>query len=204
MATQNSNSISITGGSITGITDITLADGGTNASLFASAGAVAYSTASALALSGVGTSGQVLTSAGTSAPTWTAQSSLSVGTATNATQLGGVAAASYLKTTAGVTISAGFNVTAYSIPSAPITPDPLLGNYQYYTSTSAPTINAPTTDCAIDILFTNGASAGTPAFVGYTVGSVVGSPYATTLNYRFILSIRRIASVSTYSWYALQ
>ena len=52
-------------------TDIALADGGTNASLTASAGAVAYSTASAIAFTGVGTSGQVLTSAGTSVPTWT-------------------------------------------------------------------------------------------------------------------------------------
>lgn len=51
-------------------TDIALADGGTNASLTASAGAVAYSTASAIAFTGVGTSGQVLTSSGTSAPTW--------------------------------------------------------------------------------------------------------------------------------------
>jgi hypothetical protein len=94
IATQGSGAVTITGGSITGITDITLADGGTNASLTASAGAVAYSTASALALSGVGTSGQVLTSAGTSAPTWTAQTALSVG---NASQLGGVAAASYAR-----------------------------------------------------------------------------------------------------------
>ena len=51
-------------------TDIALAAGGTNASLTASAGAVAYSTASAIAFTGVGTSGQVLTSSGTSAPTW--------------------------------------------------------------------------------------------------------------------------------------
>ena len=48
IATQGSGAVTITGGSITGITDLTLADGGTNASLTASAGAVAYSTASAL------------------------------------------------------------------------------------------------------------------------------------------------------------
>ena len=62
-------------GSITSATwngnNIALNRGGTNASLTASAGSVPYSTASALALSAVGTSGQVLTSAGTSAPTWT-------------------------------------------------------------------------------------------------------------------------------------
>jgi hypothetical protein len=89
IATQASSSVSITGGSISGITDLALADGGTNASLTASAGAVTYSTSSALALTAVGTSGQVLTSAGTSAPTWTSQSSLSVGSASTATNQSG-------------------------------------------------------------------------------------------------------------------
>ena len=49
---------------------IGLAYGGTNANLIASAGSVPYSTASALALSAVGSTGQVLTSQGTSAPIW--------------------------------------------------------------------------------------------------------------------------------------
>jgi len=66
-------------------TAVGLAYGGTNANLTAVAGGVLYSGASALAISAAGTSGQVLTSAGSSAPTWTAQSSLSVGTATTAT-----------------------------------------------------------------------------------------------------------------------
>jgi hypothetical protein len=48
-----------------------LTNGGTNASLTAVAGAVPYSTASALALTAAGTTGQVLTSNGSSAPTWT-------------------------------------------------------------------------------------------------------------------------------------
>jgi lipopolysaccharide export system protein LptA len=66
-------------------TAVGLAYGGTAASLTAVAGGVVYSGGSALAISAAGTSGQVLTSAGSSAPTWTAQSSLSVGTATTAT-----------------------------------------------------------------------------------------------------------------------
>jgi hypothetical protein len=50
------------------------------------AGAVPYqSGAGATAFTAVGTTGQVLTSNGTSAPSWVSQSSLSVGTATNAT-----------------------------------------------------------------------------------------------------------------------
>ena len=50
------------------------------------AGAVPYqSGVGATGFSAAGTSGQVLTSAGTSVPTWTAQSSLAVGSATSAT-----------------------------------------------------------------------------------------------------------------------
>lgn len=44
--------------------------GGTNSSLSASAGAIVYSTATQLQLTPAGTTGQVLTSNGTSAPTW--------------------------------------------------------------------------------------------------------------------------------------
>lgn len=50
--------------------DIPLADGGTNASLTAVNGGVVYSTASAMAISAAGTSGQVLKSNGAAAPTW--------------------------------------------------------------------------------------------------------------------------------------
>jgi hypothetical protein len=49
---------------------IALNRGGTNANLTAVAGAVPYSTASALALTAAGTAGQVLVSNGASAPTW--------------------------------------------------------------------------------------------------------------------------------------
>jgi hypothetical protein len=75
-------------------TAVGLAYGGTNASLTAVAGGVIYSGASALAISAAGTSGQVLTSAGASAPTWTAQSSLVVGTATVATTATNIAGGS--------------------------------------------------------------------------------------------------------------
>ena len=68
MAGQNITN-SVWNGSLIG-----LAYGGTNANLTASAGAVPYSTASALALSAVGTTGQYLTSNGSSAPTWTTPS----------------------------------------------------------------------------------------------------------------------------------
>ncbi len=52
----------------TGNTDVSLADGGTNASLTAVNGGVVYSTATALAIGAAGTSGQLLVSKGAAAP----------------------------------------------------------------------------------------------------------------------------------------
>ncbi len=56
---------------VSGGTDVTLADGGTNASLTASDGGIVYSTASAMAiLSGTATAGQILRSGASGAPSW--------------------------------------------------------------------------------------------------------------------------------------
>ena len=60
-----------------------IANGGTNSTATPTNGGVAYGTGSAFAFNSAGTSGQVLTSAGAAAPTWTSQSAISVGTATN-------------------------------------------------------------------------------------------------------------------------
>jgi hypothetical protein len=80
--------IALTDSSITGFTgQATLTQGGTNANLTAVNGGIVYSGASSLAISAAGTSGQVLTSAGAAAPTWSNQSALSVGSATNATNI---------------------------------------------------------------------------------------------------------------------
>ena len=60
---------------------IDLAHGGTSSSLTANAGGIVYSTASGLAIGSVGTTGYVLTSAGTSAPTWTQSTATNVNNA---------------------------------------------------------------------------------------------------------------------------
>lgn len=105
------------------------------------------------------------------------------------------------------TISKGFTITPYSIgtvSSGTTTPDASNGNYQYYTNNGAHTLAAPASDCAIDLLVTNGASAGSITFSGFTVGSSTGSSLTTTNTSKFIISIRRVNSVATYSVYALQ
>lgn len=112
-----------------------------------------------------------------------------------------------LSTAETQTITKGFTVTPNNlgtISSGTTTPNAANGNYQYYTNNGAHTLAAPGADCAIDILVTNGASAGIITFSGYTVGSNTGSALDTTNANKFIISIRRINSISTYSVYALQ
>ena len=57
---------------------LVIAHGGTNATTIGLAGSVAYSTGTAYSFTAVGTSNQVLTSAGAGTPTWTSLSSLGV------------------------------------------------------------------------------------------------------------------------------
>jgi hypothetical protein len=68
---------------------VPIANGGTNGTATPTAGAVAYGSGTAYAFTGAGTSGQVLTSNGSSAPTWTtptAYATVTDDTTTNATR----------------------------------------------------------------------------------------------------------------------
>jgi hypothetical protein len=84
VSTQTALNKTFSTGSVWQGTAVGLGYGGTGSALTAAAGAVAYSTASGLGLTAAGTSGQVLVSGGTNAPTWVAASSISAGTATTA------------------------------------------------------------------------------------------------------------------------
>lgn len=84
MSTQNANAVSITGGSITGITDLAVADGGTGASTLAANAVLLGNGTSAVQTVSPGTSGNVLTSNGTTWASTAPQSFNSdVGTVTN-------------------------------------------------------------------------------------------------------------------------
>jgi len=112
-----------------------------------------------------------------------------------------------LTTGNNATITKGYYVTPNNIgtvSSGTTTPDAANGNYQYYTNNGAHTLAAPASDSAIDILITNGASAGAITFSGFTVSSSTGDALTTTNTNKFIISIRRINSVSTYLIKALQ
>lgn len=103
-------------------------------------------------------------------------------------------------------ITGGFKVTSFSIgtPAGPVTPDPTKSNYQFLTNNGGFNLNAPTSDCAVDILVTNGASAGAISFIGFTVGPNIGDALTTAIASKFIISIRRINATSTYVVKALQ
>lgn len=116
--------------------------------------------------------------------------------------------AAYLKLAGNQTVTGGFELTSYSAgtkSSGTLTPDPANHNYQYYTNGGAHTLAAPGSDCAIDILVTNNGSAGSITFSGFTVASGnTGDPLTTTNGDKFLISIRRMNSVSTYVIKALQ
>jgi hypothetical protein len=109
--------------------------------------------------------------------------------------------------TSGSTLNSGFTVTPYNLGviTTALTANGALGNYQYMTANAAFTLTAPTSDTAIDILVTNGTGAGTITFSGFTAPSGGGGDtYATTSSNRYLLMIRRINSIATYAWKALQ
>lgn len=93
-ATQTFTNKTMSTNSIWNGNAVGLGYGGTGASLSGVAGAIVYSTGSAMAMSLAGTSGQVLTSGGTSGPTWVNASALSTGTATTATTATNIAGGS--------------------------------------------------------------------------------------------------------------
>ena len=118
-----------------------------------------------------------------------------------------VPTANLLQTNTTATITVGYNVTPYNggnVGTGTFTPAAANGNMQYYSNTGAHTIAAPAADGAIDILITNSSTAGAITFSGFTVGVNTGSALTTSNGNKFIISIRRINAISTYSVYALQ
>jgi hypothetical protein len=112
-----------------------------------------------------------------------------------------------MKLSGNQTTTGGYAFTAFPIGNFPaaFTPNPMVGNYQYGSNNAAFTCNAPTQDCAIDIMLTNTATAGAITFVGFTVATGnTGDPYVTTSAFKFVVSIRRIGGTSTYIIKALQ
>ena len=99
-------------------------------------------------------------------------------------------------------------ITAYNIgtlTTGTTNIDPDNGRYQYLTNNGAHTLSAPTVDGVVDVLVTNAASAGAITLSGFTAPTGGGGDtYATTNTEQYLLLVRRINSVATYAWKALQ
>ena len=114
---QVSGDISGNAANVTGT--VAIANGGTNATATPTAGGVSYGTGTAYAFSGAGTAGQVLTSNGSAAPTWTSVSGS--GTVTSITAGTGLTGGTI--TSSGTIELATTAVTAGSYTSTNITVD---------------------------------------------------------------------------------
>lgn len=112
-----------------------------------------------------------------------------------------------MQTIGNQTLTGGFAVVSFNNGtfSGTFTPNLANGNYQYGTNNGAFTIANTTPDGALDLMVINGATAGAITFSGYGVAAGnTGDPLTTANGSRFIISIRRIGSFSTYVIKALQ
>jgi len=143
---------------------LTIAQGGTNGTATPTAGAVAYGSGTAYAFTSAGTSGQVLTSNGSSAPTWTtptAYATVTDDTTTNSTRYplfasvtAGNLTTEYVSSTklqfnpsTGAFTATSFSGSASgltSVPAGQLTgtiPSTVLGNSTVYIGTTAIALN---------------------------------------------------------------
>lgn len=112
-----------------------------------------------------------------------------------------------LKADVSNTLAVGYAAAPYNAgtkSSGTFTPSLANGNLQYVTNNGAHTLAAPTTDGVVTILYTNGGSAGTLSFSGFTAGSANGDNLTTSGGNRFLIQIIRINGIANYHVKALQ
>jgi hypothetical protein len=127
MSTQDANNVNITGGSITGITDLAVADGGTGSSTLTANAVLLGNGTSALQTVAPGTAENVLTSNGT---TWTSQALTRITATTGSPPYYGARAWVNFNGTGTVAIRASGNVSSIT--------DFGVGNYQVNFTTAMP------------------------------------------------------------------
>jgi hypothetical protein len=141
MSTQNANAVAITGGTITGITDLAVADGGTGqGSALTQYGLIYGSTATAMASTAAGTSTQVLHGNASGAPTFSAVSLTADVSGTLPLGNGGTGVTT---APAAAAVLLGYTSTATAAGTTVLTNTS--SQYQLFTGTQAETITLPVT-----------------------------------------------------------
>ena len=165
----------ITGNAANVTGTVAVANGGTNGSATPTSGAVSYGTGTAYGFTAAGTSGQVLTSAGTGAPAWASQSTLSVGNATNAT----TAAACSGNSSTATTLQTARTINGVSFNgSADITVAAAAGTLTGATLASGVTASSLTSVGTLSSLSTSGSALFNGATQIAGSNSAIGIAYA--------------------------
>ena len=205
IATQASNSVSISGGSITGITDLVVADGGTGASSLTDGGVLLGSGTGAITAMAVLGDGEMIVGDGTTDPV--AESGATLRTSIGVAIGSDVQAfdADILKADTADNLTAGFSTTVHDAgtkSSGTYTPDQDDGNIQKAVNGGAHTLAPTVDDCAVIIQYTNNASAGTITTSGFTL--VDGDDISTTNGDDFFFYLTKANGFSLLTVKALQ
>jgi hypothetical protein len=205
IATQASNSVSISGGSITGITDLVVADGGTGASSLTDGGVLLGSGTGAITAMAVLGDGEMIVGDGTTDPV--AESGATLRTSIGVAIGSDVQAfdADTLKADTADNLTAGFSTTVHDAgtkSSGTYTPDQDDGNIQKAVNGGAHTLAPTVDDCAVIIQYTNNASAGTITTSGFTL--VDGDDISTTNGDDFFFYLTKANGFSLLTVKALQ
>ena len=197
IATQASDAVSITGGSITGLS--TLAANLTDGGVLLGSGTGAITAMAVLS------DGQMIVGDGTGDPVPESGATLrtSIGVAIGSD----VAAynADALFADAPDNLTAGYSTTVYDAgtkTSGTFTPDQDNGNIQKAVNNGAHTLAPTTDDCAVIIQYTNAASAGTITTSGFTL--VDGDDISTTNGDDFFFYLTKANGFSLLTVKALQ